>query len=206
MTAVHDLRAFLNTNGPGRVQDKTSLIDLLGAAWPTLSGCDQGSMHARKLARLESPVWDPPRLSFTLERHGGTVLGSTRADPQRWTVDLETRTAESETAGHRQLEPMAERVDLVNMARGIADAADTGKPHSAVEWTDKNHVRVRVGILFPKNGGFRMTQDSRRRTLRRYLAEEFGGRGWIQDGRDTYARVGRAMAASGRAQRGTEGG
>jgi hypothetical protein len=36
------------------------------------------------LGRMEEVVWEPPILSFTVERHGGTVQGSSRASPG-WT-------------------------------------------------------------------------------------------------------------------------
>ena len=54
------------------------------------------------IGRMENVEWHPPILTFLIERHGGTVLGSARAELQRWTVDLDRRTATCERVGHRQ--------------------------------------------------------------------------------------------------------
>jgi hypothetical protein len=43
--------------------------------------------------------WNDPILAFTLEQHGGTVLGSSRADLERWIVNLNDGTAHVEQAG-----------------------------------------------------------------------------------------------------------
>ena len=59
---------------------------------------------------MEEVTWAPPKLSFAIERHGGTVMGSIRAELQRWTVDMLRSTATHGTIGHRQLEPMQARL------------------------------------------------------------------------------------------------
>ena len=41
-----------------------------------------------------------------------TACGSSRAELQHWTVDLETKTATLEKFGHRQLSPMQPRLDV----------------------------------------------------------------------------------------------
>lgn len=52
-------------------------------------------MEAHKLlSRMEQIVWEPPVLTFVIARHGGMVLGSTRAELQHWAVDLNKMTAE----------------------------------------------------------------------------------------------------------------
>jgi hypothetical protein len=52
---------------------------------------------------MEDVAWQPPKLSFAVERHGGMVMGSTRADVQHWEVDLEKRTTSLAKAGRRQV-------------------------------------------------------------------------------------------------------
>src|SRR5581483_8214593 len=67
---------------------------LLAACWNQFDGSQEGGVQGRKvIGRMEDVYWDPPILSFTVERHGGTVLGSTRAELQHWQVDLEKKTA-----------------------------------------------------------------------------------------------------------------
>ena len=81
-----------------------------------LTAMIQEAMEPYKLNRMEKAEWQPPILSFVVERHGGTALGSTRADLQHWTVNVETKEANCHIAGHRQLEPMQPRMDVKPLA------------------------------------------------------------------------------------------
>jgi hypothetical protein len=46
-------------------------------------------MAGYKLSRMKDATWNPPILEFTIERHGGTALGSTRASLQRWEINMD---------------------------------------------------------------------------------------------------------------------
>ena len=50
------------------------------------------------IGRMEDVKWDPPRLRFSIERHGGTVMGSGYTELQSWIVDFErgSRTLEND--------------------------------------------------------------------------------------------------------------
>jgi hypothetical protein len=69
------------------------LADFLAAAWEQLNGFDAEGMAAEKLDRIEQVEWNPPRLTFVIERHGGTVMGSTRAELHGWSIDIDRGTA-----------------------------------------------------------------------------------------------------------------
>jgi hypothetical protein len=45
------------------------------------------------VSRAEELSWNPPILSFTIERHGATARGSSRAELHEWTVNLHEGTA-----------------------------------------------------------------------------------------------------------------
>jgi hypothetical protein len=62
---------------------------LLAGCWETLKGGSDTNMRAEKLWRIEEPSWVPPILEFSIERHGQTVNGSSRATVYRWSVNLE---------------------------------------------------------------------------------------------------------------------
>ena len=128
---------------------------LLEQAWslvsskkrPTLSACSprSGTTSAATMAgmaghkligRMEHVEWNPPVLTFVIERHGGTVLGSTRAELQRWTVDLDRKTATCERAGHRQLSPMAKRVDVGSIADEVANKIVGGESDDRLTWLE----------------------------------------------------------------------
>ena len=89
--SVEALRGFLRVLPVGPVED-VGLVDVLAAAWDSLDRDDR-SMEAFKLDRLEAPRWDGLVLTFSVERHGGTVLGSTRAEVQHWEIDSGAATA-----------------------------------------------------------------------------------------------------------------
>jgi hypothetical protein len=88
------------------------------------------------LSRTEHMVWEPPLLSFVIERHGALVGGgSTRGELQRWQVNVETSEAECFRAGHRQLRPAAPPVRAQQLADEIVYAIvrhDTTNP--AIDW------------------------------------------------------------------------
>jgi hypothetical protein len=68
---------------------------------------------------MEAVAWNPPVLTFRIERHGGTVLGSTRAELQHWHVDLERKTASLVKTGRRQLRPMQPRLNVEPLVEEI---------------------------------------------------------------------------------------
>ena len=51
------------------------------------NSCTQGSLRAWRNA------WDPPVLSFVVEQNSAVGMGSTRAQLQRWLVDIDRKTA-----------------------------------------------------------------------------------------------------------------
>ena len=62
-------------------------------------------------------------LSFRIERHGGTVMGSTCAEVQFWDVDLDRCTAGIRDVTHRQLVKTAPRHDVKALASAITGVA-----------------------------------------------------------------------------------
>jgi hypothetical protein len=119
---VQVLALHLRSTGPGIVHDNSTLVHLLMDAWPHLHGSSAGGMRTEKLQRIESPKWNPPVLTFQIERHGGTALGSTRAEMQHWEVDLDVGTAEQGRSTHRQIHAMAARWNHQSLAMELAEA------------------------------------------------------------------------------------
>lgn len=115
------LRQFLAKLTAGQVPSdvQPKLVQLLQNCWDMFTGSAQEGMDAYKLLRMEDPRWNPPLLSFMIERHGGMVLGSTRAEQQRWGVDLDSRVAECQAIGYRQLYPRQAPVDVKPIAEEL---------------------------------------------------------------------------------------
>jgi hypothetical protein len=78
--ALKLLKRHLVALAPGEIADIGKLAALLAGCWHQFEGARAQGMNASKLARMEAVRWEPPILSFTIERHGATALGSTRAE------------------------------------------------------------------------------------------------------------------------------
>ena len=168
---MDESRNYLNTLEPGPVEETTHLERLLAEVWDDLGG-DNGGMAGHKLIRRMAGVeWHRPILTFLIERHGGTVLGSTKAELQRWTVHLDRQTATCERTGHRQLSPMARRVDVGPIADEIARKIASGEADDQLSWLGDGRVRVEVSKIFPAQSGYKQTVQCRRMRLREALIE-----------------------------------
>jgi hypothetical protein len=142
--ALNELRRWLSA--AGEEPDPRELGGRLGAVWHLFRGGRAEGMNAGKLRRIESPRWSPPILEFKIERHGGTVLGSSRAELQRWTLDLEDLTASCSRGGHRQLRSMQARLDVAPVAAEVAALVERGAKDPRLKW-DGETVTVIVSSI-----------------------------------------------------------
>jgi len=187
---MDELRDYLKNLEPGPVEETTHLERLLAEVWDDLGG-DNGGMAGHKLIRrMEHVEWHPPVLTFTIERHGWTVLGSTRAELQRWSVDLDLGTATCVRVGSRQLLWMAERVDVGPIADEVAHKIASGEADDRLRWLDDERVRVVMVRIFPERSGYKRTVQGRRRRLREALIERLSTKGWAHLGKSTFGQVG----------------
>jgi hypothetical protein len=86
---TEDLRSELRGLTPGlAAQDVKRIEGALASCWQKLRGSVEGGMEARKLCgRTEGMRWEPPTLTFDIDRHGVFVNGSTRVERQTWEID-----------------------------------------------------------------------------------------------------------------------
>jgi hypothetical protein len=172
------------------------LFKLVVASWHELSGSGEASMGPQKILRGEGPeevTWSPPYLSFVIDRHGGTVLGSTRAERQRWVLNLEMGTADHSLIGFRQLRPVAPKMDVKGLAYAVCKAIEEG-PSSAsrlvsdgiVVWTNDDALTVYHGKIV--SGSYQRTVSGRRKRFIADLKSKMEVIGW------TLASVGRGLS------------
>lgn len=142
-------------------------------------------MEAHKLARMERVHWDPPILAFVIERHGATVLGSTRAELQSWAVDLESREACVGCGGYRQLyprqRPMTKR-KMTELVSEIVDLVEKQGEDDRVQYYEDGSVRVLVSHVIADEGPKETVRDRRKR-FRKILQELFAEHGYKLVGR-----------------------
>ena len=172
--SVETLREFLHAQPVGAV-DQEALTRVLMSAWDLLDR-DDTRMEAFKLARLDGPAWDGSVLRFSVERHGWTALGSTRAEVQHWVVDPDAATAVVERSTHRQLAPMAPRLDVRPLAREVAALIIDRVDDARLKWSaDRAVATVRIGEIIPQESAARQTVTGRRRRFRAALDEVLPG-------------------------------
>lgn len=178
--ALDKLRRLLERCPPGPVEEPDEVIRALAECWNIFKGSGDQAMEARKVHRAEDAVWDPPRLSFTIERHGGTVKGSTRAEIQRWRVNIESAEADWDVVGIRQIRQRAPRWDARDAAGEIAEAILTGAEHPSLKRSADGRYQVRTSTLVPP--GPKQAVEGRSQRLRRELEAILGPKGWVRAG------------------------
>ena len=184
--AWNELCRYLSSLQPGRVGDASRIETLLSACWKDLGGPHQEGTTAEKLwNRLEDVQWEPPELSFTIERHGATVLGSTRAALHRWTVDVRAKRAECNPQhGVRQLGSMAAPVRIKPIAQELAAAILARKDDNRLTWSE-NRRRVTVNLrraIGATANDYKQTIEGRSRRLRDELIRVLPESGWARVG------------------------
>ncbi len=178
MSGVDRLREYLATVPPGTIPSTTDLERLLAACWDEFTG-DYGGMEGYKLlGRMEDVTWKPPILSFTVERHGRTVAGSTRADLQSWTVNVEKLTIFCEPLSHRQVRPMQTRLKVEPLVEEIVRLVVAKQLDDRLQWHDDGSVKVLVGKIIPEDSAVKQTLAGRRKRFREKLTERLEAEGW----------------------------
>ncbi len=179
----HDqLFGWLADVQPGLVEVSDHLENLLADAWDEFQGGDEESIAGYKVrGRLERVEWKPPLLSFVIERHGRTCVGSTRAD-----------------------------LSIQRLADEVAGRIVRGEPDERVYRSEDGSVHVVLGRVFPKGTGYQQTvlprhensslispirpenclaplirlseKECRRKRLRQAVTERLEQNGWRAEG------------------------
>jgi len=134
---VQPLHAFLKQlhTGVFAVDTCSGLIDVLKQAWPHLQGSEINSTEAYKLDRMEQPIWQPPVLTFTLERHGAIVAGgSKRAELHKWVINVEKGTADCSKAGARNLLPNDKAFPFASTVEELIGIVCECRQHPWIKW------------------------------------------------------------------------
>jgi hypothetical protein len=151
---------------------------LLSKCWDQFDGADVSGMIGSKLNdRTENMNWQPPILSFDIERHGRTVGGSIYADFHTWTLDFQQKAATvNEWSGKRQIYPRASGVKMGPIVEEIADLIREGKQDKRLRWKGANQVTVNLRATFP--AGVKATFDGRKKRFQEGLSAALGSAGW----------------------------
>lgn len=176
---MEQLRDFLMSRQAGPMSRTAQLGRLLTACWNEFSGSEAEGMKAEKLSgRMETVQWESPVLTFIIERHGGTVNGSSRAERHMWTLNVETRTASCKIVGHRQLRPMQRKLYVRPMAKEVAQLIIDRQEDERLKWNKDGSVCVQIGKVLPESSAAEQTLTARRKRFRQALDEQLLNAGW----------------------------
>ncbi len=185
---MKQLLEYLVSIQTGPVSDTAKLEDLLAACWDEFADSEAEGMEAYKLhSRMDNVHWDSPVLTFVIERHGGTVLGSSKAERHKWTLNMDTRTASCEYLGHRQVRPMQPRLDIRPVAEEIVQLIIDHQEDERLKWNNDGSVRVQIGKILPKGSAIKPTLHGRRSRFRQTVDELLRNAGWQKAGPNVYA-------------------
>ena len=106
-TPMQELRNYLASLPTGPIAAPSHLKRLLASCWNDFEGSHQENMKADKLGnrQMEEVEWEPPILSFTIERYRVTLLGSAQTERHRWEVNVGTKEAICYNPGFRRIKP-----------------------------------------------------------------------------------------------------
>ena len=183
------LLRYVSKTPPGPIPDAANLERLLAASWHEFSGDDGGMTGDKLLGRMEAVVWQTPILSFTIERHGGTVMGSSKATLQEWALDLENMTARCAEEGFRQVYAREPRLNVRPLAEEVASAILLRREDERLKWHQDGWVRILIGKVLPDASAVTQTLAGRRKRFRQALRERLAVEGWREVGLHVYARA-----------------
>lgn len=176
---MKELLDYLASIRPGAVSDAAELEVLLAQCWHEFCGSDEEEMAGHKLLqRMQDVEWSSPRLHFWIERHGGTMLGSSRAERQGWTLDTNAKTATCGIIGYKQVSPMAPRLDVRPLAEEVVQLILHHKQDERLKWNDDGSVRIHIGTIIPEFLVVKQTLAGRRKRFRQVTDELLGQAGW----------------------------
>ena len=184
------LKKHLLALASGEIAETGRVTALLAGCWHEFVDAESQRMHAGKLGRMEDVRWEPPVLSFRIERHGAMGVGSTRAELQNWSVDLDRKTAKCERSrSYRQALPRAEGVRIEPIAGELADSIIAGRLDERLKWHGDGTVRILMAKIFPYDSGYMQTVTGRRQRLRAALETLVAENGWREIRRDVFSKA-----------------
>ena len=161
------LQHFLKGRLDGPIGESSEIDSFLAACWSEFEGSRQGGMEPDKLiTRMEEVTREAPTLSFTIERNGGTVMGSSRAELQCWSVDLDRKIATLQQSRFRQLPPRQPPWDAKAPAAKVAELIRGGRGDKCLKQYSDGRVLVLIGEIVPADSAAKQTVAGRRRRFR----------------------------------------
>jgi hypothetical protein len=137
---------------------------------------DEGLEPYKLHHRTEGLDWNPPLLTFQIERHGGTAMGSVYAKVHSWKVNLETGEASLTGTRRRLVREKDAPLNVKALADELVQAILKGKRDPRLKWDGDSRVRVLIGEVIPTTN--LQTTSARRKRFWKALEERILPHGW----------------------------
>ena len=137
---------------------------------------------------MENIYWNPPLLSFEIERHGGTVNGSSRADLHVWVVDMNSLEASCSTGRRRQLTPMSRRLDVKQLAIEISILILDGTKDDRLKWESESKVKILISKII-SDDGVGQTVSGRRKRFRKEVERNIEEHHWKSSQSNVFEKI-----------------
>jgi hypothetical protein len=163
--ALENLRSYLAQVPAGELDFTTNKETerLLAKCWDELNFESRGAnLTAYKLVnRTEQLTWEPPLLTFKIERHGATTNGSVYAHVYSWTVNVARGTATMDEWPKRRLVgTRAPRLKIEPSVDEILNLVLNCTNDQRLKWSDNRlEVKLLLNKIVPANNW--QTQQSR---------------------------------------------
>jgi hypothetical protein len=181
---MNELKDFLNSLKPGLLNRNqiSKLQTLLQRYWHQFKGSDETKMVGYKLLRgIEDVEWDPPKLFFTIERHGITMLGSSRADLQMWTLNIEDETVTANTLDtYRQIYSRQSPLKVGLIAEDLYQKITNNIVDDRIKRYSDGRIEIRIGNIneLKEGSAVKQTLMQRRKRFRLKMDELLLNSGW----------------------------
>lgn len=173
---------YLERIPAGNIKDTTELEEALAVCWDDFTGDSAGMTPTKLYGRMEQVIWDPPILKFVIERHGATVMGSSRAELQYWELNVEQKTTRLCDKGYRQLKQRQSAVDTKTIAEELTELIKNRHNDERLQWSTDVRLRILSGNIFPADSAKKQTLEGRKKRLVKDMEKRLFPIGWKRKG------------------------
>ena len=186
--AIPALLEYLATLPAGMVEDRDKLIEYLFHSWRGFWGASDTGMDMMMLEGMEVPAWNPPLLSFVIERPGGVIWsGPTPPELQEWVVDTETLWAKPFKNSYREVRLRAPSFHAKPAVDAVIALVEAQSDDRNLEWSkERDKVTILVRKIVPR--GSSKTVEGRIARFRAVLEDEMAALGWTETSSFTFQR------------------
>ncbi len=163
--------------------DTSRVQGFLAEHWDQLDKYVEGGMRGVKVVgRTEQMEWQPPVLSFKIERHGGIALGSSRAELQHWRLDTANCVATFNGDSYRQKRPKNRMPDVESIAREITPLILERREDDRLKWPGDGKVKILSDRILGGQYAPKETLEGWRKRLRKAVLRLIEPQGWVTKG------------------------